>query len=183
MKEFSLNRILYLLVLLLPVGCTTQKNTAVTRAYHRLTSHYNVYFNANESVKAGISQMDKSVVEDYTRLLPVFPETNAMAAQASVHEMEYAVQKCLKLIADHSITKSPRRRSNNSEKYKAFASQSEYNTWIDDTYLLMGRAYYYQRNFHKAQESFNYILHNFSNQPTRNPAFLWLAKCCLETGE
>ncbi len=172
-----------MLVLLLPVGCTTQKNTAVTRAYHRLTSHYNVYFNANESVKAGISQMDKSVVEDYTRLLPVFPETNAMAAQASVHEMEYAVQKCLKLIADHSITKSPRRRSNNSEKYKAFASQSEYNTWIDDTYLLMGRAYYYQRNFHKAQESFNYILHNFSNQPTRNPAFLWLAKCCLETGE
>ena len=183
LKEFSLNRILYLLVLLLPVGCTTQKNTAVTRFYHRLTSHYNIYFNAKESVKAGLLRMDKSVVEDYTRLLPIFPESNPMAAQAVVSEMEYAIQKCHKLIDFHSLTKSPRRTSNTSEKYKAFASRGEYNAWIDDTYLLMGRASYYQRNFHNAQESFSYILHNFSNQPTRNPAFLWLSKCYLETGE
>ena len=172
-----------LLVLLLSVGCTTQKNTAGTRFYHRLTSHYNIYFNAKESVKAGLLRMDKSVAEDYTRLLPIFPESNPMAAQAAVSEMETAIQKCHKLIDLHSVTKSPRRTSNTSEKYKAFASQGEYNAWVDDAYLLMGRASYYQRNFHNAQENFNYILHNFSNQPTRNPAFIWLAKCYLETGE
>lgn len=127
--------------------------------------------------------MDKSVIEDYTQLLPIFPETNQKAVQAAASEMEYAVQKCLKLISTHSISKSPKRKPNKSETYLAFASKGEYNKWIDDTYLLMGQASYYLRDFHKSQESFNYILHNFSDQPTRNPAFLWLSRCYLETGE
>ena len=170
-------------MLLLSVGCSTQKNTAVSRFYHNLTSHYNIYFNAKESVKEGLKRMDRSVTEDYTHLLPVFPETNPKASLAATSDMEYAVQKCLKLIATHSISKSPKRKANKSETYTAFASKGEYNKWIDDTYLLMGKASYYLRDFHKSEESFNYILHNFSNQPTRNPAFLWLSRCYLETGE
>lgn len=183
MKGISLYRILLLMLLFLTAGCSTQKNTAVSRFYHNLTSHYNVYFNAKESVKEGLRRMDNSVIEDYTQLLPIFPETNQKAVQAAASEMEYAVQKCLKLISTHSISKSPRRKPNNSEAYLAFASKGEYNKWIDDTYLLMGQASYYLRDFHKSQESFNYILHNFSDQPTRDPAFLWLSRCYLETGE
>jgi tetratricopeptide (TPR) repeat protein len=183
LKGFKLNSILYLSGLLLSVGCSTEKNTAVTRFYHNLTSHYNIYFNAKESVKEGLKRIDNSVVEDYTHVLPVFPETNPVAARVAAADMEYAIQKCQKLIAYHSLTVKPIRKSNDSEKYKAFASQSDYNKWIDDTYLLMGQANYYLRDFHKAQENFNFILHNFSNQPTRNPAFLWLARCYIETGE
>ena len=183
MKGISLHRILLSLLLFLTAGCSTQKNTAISRFYHNLTSHYNVYFNGKESVKEGLRRMDKSVIEDYTQLLPIFPETNPKAVQAAASEMEYAVQKCLKLISTHSISTSPRRKPNKSEAYLAFASKGEYNKWIDDTYLLMGQASYYLRDFHKAQESFNYILHNFSDQPTRNPAFLWLSRCYLETGE
>jgi tetratricopeptide (TPR) repeat protein len=142
-----------------------------------------VYFNAKESVKEGLLRMDHQVIEDYTHLLPVFPENNPASSQVAISQMEYAVQKCLKLIANHSITKSPKRKTNKSEAYLAFAYKAEYNKWIDDSYLLMGEASYYQRDFHKAQESFNYILHNFSNQPTRNPAFLWLSRCYIQTGE
>jgi len=127
--------------------------------------------------------MDQLVIEDYTHLLPVFQESNPMSAQVSISQMEYAVQKCQKLIATHSITTSPKRKSNKSEGYTTFASKSEYNKWVDDTYLLMGQASYYLRDFHKAEESFSYILHNFSTEPTRNPAFLWLSRCYLETGE
>ena len=183
MRGFSLYRIFFLLVLFSAAGCSTQKNTALSRFYHNLAAHYNVYFNAKEGVKEGLKRMDGSVIEDYTQLLPIFHETNTMAVQAAASEMEYAVQKCLKLIANHSISKSPKRKPNKSEAYLAFASKGEYNKWIDDTYLLMGQASYYLHDFHKAQESFNYILHNFSDQPTRNPAFLWLSRCYLETGE
>jgi tetratricopeptide (TPR) repeat protein len=170
-------------LLLLTVGCSTQKNTGVTRSYHNLTANYNVYFNAKESVKEGLRRMDEYVVEDYTRMLPVFPETNPQAVQAAASEMEYAVQKCLKLIAFHSITARPKRKANNSEKYKEFASKSEYNKWVDDTYLLMGQASYYLQDFHKAEECFNYILRNFPKEPTKNHAYLWLSRCYIETGE
>jgi tetratricopeptide (TPR) repeat protein len=165
------------------VGCSTQKNTGVTRSYHNITANYNVYFNARESVKEGLRRMDEYVGEDYTRMLKVFPETNPQAVQAAASEMEYAVQKCLKLIAFHSITARPNRKPNDSEKYKEFASRSEYNKWVDDTYLLMGQASYYLQDFHKAEESFNYILHNFPKETTKNPAYLWLSRCYNETGE
>ena len=155
----------------------------MTRFYHNLTSHYNVYFNAKESVKEGLSRIDKTLVEDYTHLLSIFPESNPLAGQVAAAQMEYAVQKCLKLIDIHSITNSPRRKSNTSETYKEFASQAEYNKWIDDTYLLMGKANFYLRDIRKAEENFSYILRNFSNQPTKNPAFLWMSKCYMETGE
>lgn len=134
-------------------------------------------------MKQGLQHVDERVVEDYTHLLPVFRESNPVAAQAAAAEMEYAVQKCLKLIATHSITASPKRKPNDSENYKKFASKGEYNKWIDDTYLLMGEANYYLREYHKAQESFDFILHNFPAEPTRNPAYLWLTRCYLETGE
>lgn len=183
MKGLRLYQFLCLMVLLLSVGCSTQKNNALTRFYHELNSEYNVYFNARESVKEGLKRIEQQVVEDYTHLLPVFPEASVAASQVAFSQMEYAVQKCQKLIANHSITASPRRKPNNSESYKAFASKGEYNKWVDDAYLLMGEASYYQRDFHKAEESFNYILHNFATQPTRNPAFLWLSRCYLETGE
>ena len=182
-KGLNFKQLWFLLALLLLGGCSTQNNTALSRLYHEINSQYNVYFNAKESVKEGLALMDQRIVEDYTHLLPIFPESLPAASQVAVSQMEYAVQKCQKLIATHSITKSPKRKTNKSEVYMAFAYKSEYNKWIDDTYLLMGQASYYLRDFHKSQESFNYILHNFSNQPTKNPAFLWLSRCYLETGE
>lgn len=127
-------------------------------------------------------RIEQQMVEDYTHLLPLFPESNPTASKVAAAQMEYAIQKCLKLIANHSITKSPRRKSNKSEAYVAFAYKSEYNKWVDDAYLLMGEASYYLKDFHNAQENFNYILHNFSDQPTKNPAFLWLSRCYMETG-
>ena len=183
MKGLNFKQSWFLLVLLLLGGCSTQNNTALSRLYHEINSQYNVYFNAKESVKEGLALMDQRIVEDYTHLLPIFPESLPAASQVAVSQMEYAVQKCQKLIATHSITKSPKRKTNKSEVYMAFAYKSEYNKWIDDTYLLMGQASYFLRDFHKSQESFNYILHNFSTQPTKNPAFLWLSRCYLETGE
>lgn len=183
MKGLNFKHSWFLVAVLFLGGCSTENNTFLTRFYHELNSQFNVYFNANESVKEGLNLMNQRVVEDYTHLLPIFPESLPAASQVAVSQMEYAVQKCQKLIATHSITKSPKRKSNTSEGYLAFAYKSEYNKWIDDTYLLMGQASYYLRDFHKSEESFNYILHNFSNQPTKNPAFLWLSRCYLETGE
>ncbi len=183
LKGLSIKQFFYLSVLGLSVGCSTQKNTALTRFYHQLNAHYNVYFNARESVKEGLNRVEELLIEDYTQILPIFPETNPMSARMAVSEMEYAVQKCQKLIATHSISKSPKRKTNTSEAYTAFAYKSEYNKWVDDTYLLMGEASYFLRDFHTAQESFNFILYNFPDQPTRNPAFLWLSRCYIDNGE
>ncbi|MDO8929858.1 MAG: hypothetical protein Q7W54_12830, partial [Bacteroidota bacterium] len=59
-KRFSY-RIFFVVVLLILAGCSTEKNTVVSRAYNNVTAHYNVYFNGRESLRAGVEKVNKSV--------------------------------------------------------------------------------------------------------------------------
>ncbi|MEI6677049.1 MAG: tetratricopeptide repeat protein [Mariniphaga sp.] len=183
MKQTGRNILLLFWFTGILIGCSTKKNTPATRAFHNVSARYNVYFNAKESLKAGLHRINQSVPDDYTTTLPVFKSTLPEAAKVATSEMELAITKCNKLISLHSITKSPSRKTNNSERYKKFASKGEYNKWVDDSYVLMGAASYYNHDYHRAIENFNYVIRRFSDQPTRYDAYLWMARSYIETGD
>jgi len=164
--NFSGKNIIFLLwVIAVNLGCSTKKNTQVSRAYQNLTSRYNVYFNAKESLKTGLQHINKTVEDDFTHFLPVYKTSDPEAGKAATSEMELAILKSSKLISLHSITRSPERRTNKSERYKKFASKGEYNKWVDDSYLLMGQANYYIHDFHRAGGNFNYFIRNILDNP------------------
>ena len=165
------------------MGCSTKKNTPASRTYHNVSAHYNVYFNAKESLKSGLSRIDQAIPDDYTHTLPIFKSSLPEAGKVATSEMDLVIQKCNKLISLHSITASPSRKPNNSEEYKKFASKGEYNAWVDDSYILMGRASYYKHDYHRAIENFNYVIRKFSDRPSRYDAFLGMARCYIETGD
>ena len=165
------------------MGCSTKKNTPASRAYHNLSAHYNVYFNAKESLKAGLIRINQAIPDDYTHTLPIFKSTLPEAGKVATSEMDLVITKCNKLISLHSITRSPSRKPNNSEQYKKFASKGEYNNWVDESYILMGMASYYKHDYHRAIENFNYVIRKFSDQPTRFDAFLGMARSYIETGD
>ena len=177
----------YILLLLWLTGllwsCSTKKNTIVSRTYHDVNARYNVFFNAKESFKSGIQRIDQTIPEDFSRPLPIDKGTLPEAAKVATSEMEQAIAKCFKLISLHSITKSPPRKSNDSERYKTFASKGEYNNWVDDSYLMMGKANYYTHDFHRAIENFNFVIRKFPNNSIRYDAYLWMARCYVETGD
>ena len=165
------------------MGCSVKKNTRFSRAYHNVSSQYNVYFNAKESLKSGLNRINQTIPDDYTLTLPVFKCSLPEAGKVATSEMELAIAKCNKLIALHSITKSPDRKPNNSERYKKFASRGEYNEWVDESYVLMGMASYYNHDYHRAIENFNFVIRKFSDKPTRYDAFLGMARSYVETGD
>ncbi|MDX9883063.1 MAG: tetratricopeptide repeat protein [Prolixibacteraceae bacterium] len=157
-------------------ACSVEKNTRLTRTYHNLTAHYNVYFNGKESLKRGVERINNSQEDDYTQILPIFKSSNPGTSQTATSEMEYAIEKASKLIKVHSITKNPKRRKNRTERYQRLAAREEYNKWIDDAYLLMGQAYYYMHNFNSAIENFSYVTRKFSGEETTYDAFIWLVR-------
>ncbi|MGM9795686.1 MAG: hypothetical protein ACI3ZZ_05675, partial [Candidatus Aphodosoma sp.] len=57
-------------------SCSTQKNTAATRGYHQMCTEYNVGFNAKNAYTEGIKNINNSLEDDYTQLLPIFPISN-----------------------------------------------------------------------------------------------------------
>jgi len=178
-KRFSYRKF-FVVVLFFLLGCSTEKNTVVSRAYNNLTAHYNVYFNGKESLRTGIDKIDKSVEDDYSKVLPLFKSSNPTTATAATAEMDNAVLKGSKLIQSHSITKKPKRRKNRSKSYIKFASKEEFNNWVDDAYILMGKAYYYQHNYISAIENFSYIVRKFADNPSKYTANVWLIRCYTE---
>lgn len=161
-------------------GCSTEKNTRASRAYHNLTSKYNIYFNGRESLKAGLKRIEENVQDDFTQILPVYLESYPTAGNTSRADMDNAVLKGTKLIQIHSITKKPKRQRIRTRAYQEFASREEFNNWVDDSYLLIGQAYFYQHNFVSAAENFALVTRKFPEEKVRYDALVWLMRCYSE---
>ncbi len=168
----------------LMASCSVEKNTSLSRNYHNLVSHYNIYFNGHESYKKGIDKARESVQLDYNNTLPVFLYQEEPVHSAVSSDMKRAIDKATKVITFHSITAKPKvKEGNQSAKDKAFFEKNEYNKWVDDSYMLMGKAYMYQGEFFMATETFKHVLVTFPAEPVRFLALTWLARAHIMTGE
>ena len=150
-------KIVSVLSLCMLVGCSNTKNTPATRCFHNLTSHYNVYFNASEYYKKGVENINANLVCNYTEILPVYKIDGDGASEIAKGDLENCIQKCGKNILVHSITAKPKKkypRTGMDEQQQAFYNKPEYCKWIDDTYLLMGKANYVLGELDRAESSF-----------------------------
>ena len=162
-------------------GCSTKKNTLLTRKYHNLTSHYNVYFNASEIFKEGLKKGELSYRDNFNQIIPINIYSREEVARRLMSDMEKTKKKCSKLITVHSIKANPKVKGGaRTERQKAFLRKTEYNNWIDESYLLMGKSYYHQHDFFPAIQNFEFVIRQYPEDGLKNEASLWLAKTHIE---
>lgn len=163
-------------------GCSPEKNTSSTRVYHNLTSHYNIYFNGEQSFIKGVERIDNSFQNNYSQILSVFNYVDADLASQVKPQMDRAIQKATKVIALHSIKVKPETdKENLSEQDIEFLEQPEYNIWVDDSYLLMGKAQFYKHDFKAAQYTFKHVIKEALDEEIRIQGNIWLARTFCET--
>ncbi len=56
--------------MMLGMSCSTKRNTPGTRAYHELTTRYNIYYNAEKAYNEILENQSEYFTEDYAVLLP-----------------------------------------------------------------------------------------------------------------
>ena len=78
--------------------------------------------------------------------------------------MDKAIQKGSIVIQKHSI------------KIRG----KEYCRWIDDNYLMVGKAYFYKGDFDEAAKTFSFIIEEYKKNPIIYEASLWLSRCFIE---
>jgi len=149
-----------LLELLFFSSCSTKKKFWVNRQYHNTTAKFNGYFNGTQSLNQGIKKIQEDHKEDYTAILPIYKTGNLEKAKKIHSYMDKAIKKGSVVIQRHSI------------KIKG----KEYCKWIDDNYLLVGKAYFYKGDFDEAIKTFNFIKNEYSKNEIRLNASLWLAR-------
>ncbi len=177
-------RISVLVIIGLLAGCSTEKNTLITRSYHNLTANYNIFFNGTESFKRGVKRAQESYVDDYTRILSIFIYDEQAVAQTIAPDMETAISKATKVITLHSITVKPEYKNGpQTDKQKAFYARKEYNKWVDNNYLAMGQAYLYRNEFELAIQTFKFILTEYPYEDIIYETQIWLARAYNQTKE
>ncbi|MDR1153615.1 MAG: tetratricopeptide repeat protein [Bacteroidales bacterium] len=161
-------------------GCSTEKNTGITRTYHNVTTRFNVLFNARESYKSGIKKAEQSDQDDYTQMLPLFLYGNEAVAQAVSGDMETAAKKATKAANLHSIKVKPKvGKSGMSPAEKKFYDKREFNKYISDCYMIIGKSYVYTNQYFQALQTFNFMETEFPGEKSLYEARLWRAKALI----
>lgn len=169
---------------MLAATCSVEKNTGASRFYQGMTSRYNIYFNGYESFKAGLLKITSGYSDDYAEILKVFEYSDPSTAQLCSSDMEKAIQKASKVISLKSITARPEVRENGKTVNKPvdITERKEYNEWVDDSYLLIGKARFYKHEFSEAAAVFDYCITQANDPDIRKEASLWLARINNERG-
>lgn len=128
--------------------------------FHNLTSHYNAYWNGNESYKQGLAELEKKVYDNYNEILPVFLYGDKNDAKSLTTYMDKAIEKASMVIQQHSMK---------------FGGK-EYVRWIDDSYLLIGKAYFYKKEFVSARRTFRFVEAEYPENDIKYNAQAWLAR-------
>ena len=150
--------------MVLATGCSRKKNTWTRRAYHNTTARYNAYFNGREITKAALRNLEDSYEDDYSRILPLFIYGDEESSQAMYPDMDEVIKKASKVIERHSI----------------YVNKKEHIRWIDDSYMLIGKARFYKQEYFGALEIFEYVERAFREEPVRVEAMIWMARIYME---
>jgi tetratricopeptide (TPR) repeat protein len=174
-----------MLSVLLLCNCSNSKNTWLSRNVQATQTRYNVSFNGKESYKEGIAAIYAANVDDYSKLIPIYPISNHANTSVATSQMDRAIEKANKAIKTHSIKKKPKKNPKRTKdpKYQAFMAQEEYNTQIDEAWMLLGKAQFHKGEFLESMATFTYVVRHFAWLPNRvADARIWLARSYTEMG-
>ena len=162
-------------------SCSTRKDTIVSRNWHSLNTKFNVLFNGKEAFKEGIDGINESYKDDWFEQLPIEPIkfarekieipkfNNSIGAGFGDAKDEEKKASTPFGIAEEKAVKA-------IQKHGMNIAGEERNSQIDDAYLLLGKARYYDQRFIPAIESFNYVISNYPFANLINETKIWRAK-------
>ncbi len=168
-KYISQLTVLFVLIF----ACSTERNTFINRSYHSLNARYNGNFNANELLKIALTDYQTNLKEDYYKLLPLEALPNEDEVKNMYSPIDTAIAKCTKVIQKHCMP------SNDKPSQKT----AEYNTWIDENWITIGKADYYRRDYEGSYKKFQFVKKFYENDPSIFISELWLAKINIATNK
>lgn len=114
-----------------------KKFTTFRRFLQNTTTHYNYFFNAQNKIDAVIERAKISNTDDFSKLLAFYPYTLDNTASQKT-ELDSVIYKATAGILLHDLR----------------------SDWVDNMYLLIGKSYYFRKEFDSAALTFQFINYN-----------------------
>lgn len=129
-----------------------------------MTAYYNTMFNGEQALIQGEQELENSFLEDYWNILPVermqIEENALLQGETKNSNFQYAEEKATKAIQKHSM----------------YIDGEETNPQMDEAFIMLGKARYFDGRFIPAQEAFNYVLRRYPTSNSITRARVWKEK-------
>ena len=155
------------LILFVFTNCSTRKDRMMNRAYHQATTKFNVLFNGEEAIRSGIVAEVLSHQPNFWDQLPVEPFPLIDLFSLEVKE-------------NPSFTRAEEKAVIAVQKHSMLIGDQQRNTQIDEAYMLLGKARFYNGRYLQALDAFNYVIDQLPNANSRRNAQIWKAKVFLQ---
>lgn len=123
-------------------GCSTTKSkddqSKFKQFYHNTTSKYNGFFNAEEIMDQTIMELDAMHQENYNKTLSVYDYVEVDNPTAVTPQLDEAIEKVITVATVHDLS-----------------------NYVDDCYVLMGKAQYLKQDYASAEETFQFFQEEF----------------------
>lgn len=131
---------------------------------HALSTKYNILYNGYLALESGQKGVNDSYEDNFWEILPIermqISEEIMLPGQSKNQDFERAEEKAIKAVQKHGMN----------------IGGKEKNPQIDEAYLLLGKARYFDQRFIPALEAFNYILYKYPTSDKINQARIWREK-------
>lgn len=151
---------LLLFSLFLLSACSVEKKNFVSLGYHNTCLRYNKYFLADLKVKEVEQKLWDQHKDDYNNILLLYPDVDTNIAKGYKTDIDDILKKASMGIAWHKNSR-----------------------WVDDAYILIGKARLYSCDFKNAQETFKYVNTKSENPNDRHTALIWLMQKFIRNKE
>lgn len=141
-------------------ACSSESNTWTSKAFHNTTAHYNGYYYSLEEIRKIENVVKKARVDDYNRILRLFPTFDTTMAKGYEKEVQEAVK-----MASIAIQRHPN------------------SNWVDDAYIVVGKARMYSLDWGNAIQTFKHVNTRSKDKDARHLAIINLTRTYTEHRE
>lgn len=146
------------------VSCSTKKDGFINRNLNAVAAEYNKLYNGQVAFDEGRQSLADTYRDNYWEILPVerleILEDVSLPGQSKNPNFEKAEEKAAKAIQKNSM----------------YIDGKERNPQMDEAFILLGKARYFDQRFIPALEAFNYVLQKYPTGDKINTAKIWKAK-------
>jgi tetratricopeptide (TPR) repeat protein len=146
------------------IACSVKKDKFINRNFHAVTTEYNILYNGNIALEKGLTELQTTYQDNFWDILPIERvsgnEETTTKEKAKNQSFERAEEKAVKAIQNHSMN----------------LGGVEKNPQMDEAYLLLAKARYYDNRIIPSLEALNYILYKYPLSDKIYHAKVWREK-------
>lgn len=130
------------------------------KAYHNTLAHYNIFFNGEQKWLETYQAVREGYKDDFRKPLSLFNYGTLESLQGNLGAMDEVVKKASTMIDKHPKSK-----------------------WVDDAYLLTGKAYLFKGDAIAAVNIFDFVASQYPDPKMQFQAKLWTVRALLLQGK